>query len=86
MPSIRFSGCVGEVDIPQAQQANFEGMVLRKPEIDFITLAQSLGVQAQRTSEPDEVSAWIKDSFQADVLTLLEVPISRDSPLQLDNG
>jgi len=45
-----------------------------------------LGVQAHRTSEPDEVSDWIKASFDADGPMLLDVPIARGSPSRLNYG
>ena len=78
--------CAGQMDLPQAQQANFEGMDLGAPEIDFVSLAQSLGVPAQRASEPDQVSDWLQSSFQADGPMLLDVPIARDLPARLDYG
>ena len=78
--------CAGQMDLPQAQQANFEGMDLGAPEIDFVSLAQSLGVPAQRAFEPDQVSDWLQSSFQADGPMLLDVPIARDLPARLDYG
>ncbi|HIA19495.1 MAG TPA: hypothetical protein EYN70_08790 [Planctomycetaceae bacterium] len=78
--------CANEFDLPQAREGKFEGMDLGEPEIDFVALAQSLGVQAHRTSEPDEVSDWLKDSFQAEGPMLLDVPIARGSPSRLNYG
>lgn len=78
--------CSNVLDLPEAREGNFEGMDLRQPEIDFVALAQSLGVSAHRASEPDEVTDWIKDSFQADGPMLLDVPIARDSPSRLNYG
>lgn len=78
--------CANEFELPQAQEGNYEGMDLREPEVDLVALAQSLGVQAHRTSEPDEVSDWIKASFDADGPMLLDVPIARGSPSRLNYG
>ena len=78
--------CSNVLDLPEAREGNFEGMDLRQPEIDFVALAQSLGVSAHRASEPDEVTDWIKDSFEADGPMLLDVPIARDSPSRLNYG
>ncbi|MCP4812327.1 MAG: hypothetical protein GY888_07445, partial [Planctomycetaceae bacterium] len=78
--------CSNVLDLPEAAEGNFEGMDLRQPEIDFVALAQSLGVSAHRASEPDEVTDWIKNSFQADGPMLLDVPIARDSPSRLNYG
>jgi benzoylformate decarboxylase len=78
--------CANEFELPQAQEGNYEGMDLREPEVDLVALAQSLGVPAHRTSEPDEVSDWIKASFDADGPMLLDVPIARGSPSRLNYG
>ena len=61
-------------------------MDLREPEVDLVALAQSLGVQAHRASDPDEVSDWLKDSFEVDEPMLLDVPIARSSPSRLNYG
>ncbi|HIA19457.1 MAG TPA: hypothetical protein EYN70_08590, partial [Planctomycetaceae bacterium] len=78
--------CANEFELPQAQEGNYEGMDLREPEVDLVALAQSFGVPAHRTSEPDEVSDWIKASFDADGPMLLDVPIARGSPSRLNYG
>ena len=78
--------CANVLDLPQAQAGQFEGMDLRQPEIDFVSLAESLGVSAHRTSDPDEVTDWIQGSFQVDRPMLLDVPIARNSPSRLNYG
>ena len=78
--------CANEFELPQAQQGNYEAMDLREPEVDLVALAQSLGIQAHRTSEPDEVSDWLKGSFDVDEPMLLDVPIARSSPSRLNYG
>ena len=43
---------------------NFIGMDLRDPEIDFVGLAQSLGLQAYRVTEPDEISPTLRRALE----------------------
>jgi benzoylformate decarboxylase len=62
--------------LPNAQQGRFLGLDLNEPSIDFVSLAQSLGVKAQRVTEPDELSAELTRSLQGDEPRLLEVPIA----------
>ena len=78
--------CANEFELPQAQEGKYEAMDLREPEVDLVALAQSLGVQAHRASDPDEVSDWLKDSFDVDEPMLLDVPIARGSPSRLNYG
>ena len=43
---------------------NFIGMDLREPEIDFVGLAQSLGLQACRIMEPDAIAPTLRRAFE----------------------
>ena len=43
---------------------NFIGMDLRDPEIDFVGLAQSLGLQACRVTEPDAIAPTLRRAFE----------------------
>jgi benzoylformate decarboxylase len=66
--------------LPAAKAGKFVGMDLREPEIDFVGLAQSLGVRAERVSEPDELAAKVRDSLVAnDGPRLFDVPIARST-------
>jgi len=50
-----------------------------RPEIDYVALAQSLGVKACRASEPDELSQLVAQSLSGDVPQLIEVPVQEPS-------
>ena len=52
---------------------NFLGMDLRKPEIDFVTLAQSLGVEAKRVTDPADIVPVVRQAMDGSRPTLLEV-------------
>lgn len=66
--------------LPAAQAGKFVGMDLREPEIDFVTLAQALGVQAERVAEPEELAAKVAGSLAAnDGPRLFDVPIARST-------
>jgi thiamine pyrophosphate-dependent acetolactate synthase large subunit-like protein len=40
-----------------------------------VALAQSLGVQAQKITEPDDLSNAISESFKSNEPRLIEVPV-----------
>jgi benzoylformate decarboxylase len=66
--------------LPAAKAGKFVGMDLREPEIDFVSLAESLGVRAERVSEPDELAAKVSASMAAnDGPRLFDVPIARST-------
>ena len=52
---------------------NFIGMDFREPEIDFVGLAQSLGLQAQRIIEPDAIVPALQQALSHNGPTLLDV-------------
>ena len=51
----------------------FIGMDLKDPAIDFVGLAQSLGVKAKRITDPDDVGAAIRESTSGSGPMLLDV-------------
>ena len=65
--------------LPRAVEGYFEGMDLAGPEVDFVSLARSLGVQAERLTEPEDVSQKLSASLAGDVPRLFDVPIQRSS-------
>ncbi len=73
------SGALG-LGLPAARGGRFLGMDLVEPEIDFVALAKSLGVEAVRVSEPDELAERLKESLASDAPRLLDVPLSRGAP------
>jgi benzoylformate decarboxylase len=74
------------LELPQALAGKFTGLDIVGPEIDMVSLAQSLGVDAVRITEPDELTAALKESFGGDRPRLIDVPISRGVPGRLNYG
>jgi benzoylformate decarboxylase len=54
----------------------FVGMDIREPEIDFVALAQSMGVPARRIVDPAEVGPAVRQSMQGSGPTLLDVRVA----------
>jgi benzoylformate decarboxylase len=54
----------------------FIGMDIREPEIDFVALAQSMGVPARRIVDPAEVGPAVQQSMQGDGPSLLDVRVA----------
>ena len=54
----------------------FIGMDIREPELDFVALAQSMGVPARRIADPDEVGPAVQASIASGGPSLLEVSVA----------
>jgi benzoylformate decarboxylase len=52
------------------------GMNLTDPTIDFVGLSRALGVEAQRVTEPDELTERLRVSLSGDKPLVLEVPVA----------
>ena len=74
------------IQLPHALEGRYEGLDLRSPEIDYVALAKSLGVEAHRISEPDELSERVSESLRENKLQLFDVPIARQTPGKLNYG
>jgi benzoylformate decarboxylase len=72
------------MNLPAARAGRFEGFDLTEPEIDFVWLARSLGVEASRISDPDELSERVAQSLHGDRPQVFEVPITRVVPNRLN--
>jgi benzoylformate decarboxylase len=66
-----------EMELPQVTQGRVPGMDLVEPEIDFVGLARSFGVEAFRVTEPDELSKRVLDSLARTEPILLDVIVER---------
>jgi benzoylformate decarboxylase len=66
-----------EMELPQVVQGKYLGMDLIEPEVDFVGLARSLGVEAVRVTEPVELSERVRDALNRTEPILLDVPIER---------
>jgi benzoylformate decarboxylase len=60
-----------------AKQGKFVGMDLVQPEIDFVALAKSLGVAAERVTKAQEVGPALKQALSRHGPSLLDIPIDR---------
>ncbi len=74
------------INLPNALDDRYEGLDLRGPEIDYVSLARSFGVEAHRITEPDEVSQRVGESLRENKLQLFDVPIARETPGRLNYG
>jgi benzoylformate decarboxylase len=69
--------CGDVMPLPRMKAKRYLGMDLTDPEIDFVALAQSLGVEACRITDPDELSERLRASLVSDRPRLFDVVISR---------
>jgi benzoylformate decarboxylase len=73
-----------QIGLPAARSGRFVGMDLAEPEIDFVGLARSLGVEASRITDPDELETRLRESLADDRPRLFDVPVQRGSPPRLN--
>ncbi len=72
--------CARVLDLPAAMEDRYEGLDLVRPAVDYVGLAQSLGVPARKITEPDELAEAVSESFaQREGPRLFEVPVARPS-------
>lgn len=69
--------CAAHLPLPQMSAGKFLAMDLVQPEIDFVGLSKSMGVEAYRVSTPDELSDRLRTSLAGDRPILLDVPVAR---------
>ena len=67
----------GEVlNLPHMQDPRCPGLDLVNPAVDYVGLARAFGVEAERVSEPDELSDRVRASLTSSRPHLIEVPIA----------
>jgi benzoylformate decarboxylase len=66
-----------EMDLSQMAESQFPGMDLVEPEIDFVGLARSFGVEAHRVTEPGELAERVSEALDRTEPVLLDVPMER---------
>ena len=54
----------------------FVGMDIRDPQLDFIALAQSMGVPARRITKPDEVAPALRQALAAGGTSLIDLTVA----------
>ena len=67
--------CARVLKLPAATAGRFEGLDVVSPTIDYVRLAQSLGISASRVTEPDQLSQAVAQSLAGDVPQVIEVPV-----------
>ena len=60
-----------------AKQGRFVGMDLVHPEIDFVRMAESLGVAAERVTKSQDVGPALRQALSRHGPSLLDIPIDR---------
>jgi benzoylformate decarboxylase len=75
-----------QLQLPAAKAGKFHGLDLTEPEIDVVGLARSLGVEAHRVTEPDELAERVRASLAGDKPQVFDVPIGRKVPERLNYG
>lgn len=66
---------------PGAGSGKFVGMDLVDPEVDYVGLARSFGVEARQITEPEELSEAVRQSLTADAPVLLDVAVGHSESL-----
>jgi benzoylformate decarboxylase len=69
--------CARLLPLPRMAAGRFLAMDLVQPEIDFVGLARSLGVEAYRVTEPEQLGGRLRASLAGDKPVLLDVPLVR---------
>ena len=68
--------CASVLQLPNAAAGRYEGLDLSNPAIDYVGLARSLGVDACRIEEPEQLSEAVRKSLAGDRPRLIEATIS----------
>jgi benzoylformate decarboxylase len=69
--------CGDAMPLPNMAAKQYLAMDLVQPEIDFVALAHSLGVEAHRITEPEELSERVRESLAGGKPMLFDVPLAR---------
>ncbi|HEX3870652.1 MAG TPA: thiamine pyrophosphate-binding protein, partial [Pirellulales bacterium] len=59
-----------QLHLPAAGDGRFLGLDIVDPEIDYVSLARSMGVEAHRVTEPDELASRVAESLAGGKLQL----------------
>jgi len=70
------AGMLG-LGLDSAKRGIYPGMDLVDPEIDYVGLARSLGVQAERVEKPGDLRGVLEKMLTANAPTLIDVAIDR---------
>jgi benzoylformate decarboxylase len=78
--------CGRSLNLPRAEQQQFEGVDLVGPELDYLALAKGFGVEAHRITEPAELAERVSAAFKGNKPVLFDVPIARELAPRLQYG
>ncbi len=67
--------CARVMQLAAACRGDFLALDTVEPAIDFVGLAQSLGVPARRIDEPESLAEAVSESLRANRLELIEAPV-----------
>lgn len=67
--------CARVMRLPEACAGRFVGLDTTEPAIDFVGLARSLGVAAERVTEPEELAQMVAGSLEGDCPRVIEVVV-----------
>jgi benzoylformate decarboxylase len=67
--------CAKVMKLSGSPEGRLEGMDVVDPGIDFVGLARSFGVTAQRVTAPEELSEAVRDSLTRTTPTVIEAPV-----------
>jgi benzoylformate decarboxylase len=62
--------------VSMRKSERFVGMDLRDPDIDFVSLARSMGVAARRVTDPQDVAPALREATRAGGPQLVEVRVA----------
>jgi benzoylformate decarboxylase len=83
MNNREYAACKRGIDrVVSGGGESYVGMDLIDPEIDFIALARSLGVEARSAHSPDELSSAVSEALASGAPTLIDAAVvgTRDEP------
>jgi benzoylformate decarboxylase len=69
--------CGDVMPLPNMAAKQYLAMDLVRPEIDFVSLSRSLGIEAYHITEPEELSERVQESLTGDKPQLFDVAIVR---------
>lgn len=68
--------CGDVMSLPSLSRPDCPGMNISRPVVDYVGLARSFGIEAERVAEPDELRERVQTSLAGDQPLLLEAPIA----------
>jgi benzoylformate decarboxylase len=76
IPNNRSYRILKERLVSMRKSERFVGMDLREPDIDFVSLARSMGVGARRVTDPQDVAPALREALRAGGPQLVEVRVA----------